>query len=125
MPPRLPRGFWRDLKKEVLNPVTYLWQFSTGYAFYLGAKGLGYVEEEKGFAELHQLADTRRNAAGKGETSSEAQAGDQDTRSGSRVHTQAVNPATGRIAYGVEYLLTLRPFNSLWPNQSRSKPSYQ
>jgi hypothetical protein len=125
MPPRLSPRFWRDLKKELLNPFNYLWEFATGYAFYLGAQRLGYGDKEKGFTELHRLADTRRNAAGKGEASNEAQAGVQDTRSRSQIHAQAINPTTGRIANGVEYLLTFRPFDSPWQHQSMSQSSDQ
>ncbi len=96
MPPRLSprclRGFWRDLKKELLSPFNHLSEIATGYVVYQGAKRLGYGNKEKGFTELHQLADTRRNAAGKGEASNEAQAGVQDTWSRSQIHAQAANP---------------------------------
>ncbi len=129
MPPRLSprflRGFWRDLKKELLSPYNRLCEIVGGYVLYQGAKRLGYGDEEKGFIELHQLADTRRNAAGKGEASNEAQAGVQDTWSRSQIHAQAANPTTGRIANGVEYLLTFRPFDSLWQHQSMSQSSDQ
>jgi len=133
MPPRLSprflrrflRGYWRDLKKELLSPFNRLCDFATGSVFYQCAKHFDYDDEEKGFTELHQLADTRRNAAGKGEASNEAQAGVQDTWSRSQIHAQAVNPTTGRIANGVEYLLTFRPFDSLWQHQSMSQSSDQ
>lgn len=125
MLPRLLLRYLRDVKKELLDPLNHLCEFAVGYAFYRGAKRLGYVDKEKSFTELHRLAGTRCNAAGKEEMLNEAQAGVQDTQSRSQLHAQALNPTTGRIANEVEYLLTLRPFDSLWQHQSTSQSSHQ
>lgn len=124
MPPRLPHGIWSDFKKHMLDPVNHMVEFIIGYVLYLGIKRFELDGKEKGFAELHWLASARRNAAGKGETSSiEAQSGDEDTRSGSHIYPQGVNPAARRSAYNIEYPLTFRSFNSLLQNQYRSQPS--
>ncbi len=72
-PPRPPLGLLSEFRKELttlmLKPSTYVGCIAYTYAYYLAGK---HFQKEKSFAELHQWANTRRNATGQAVTSNKA-----------------------------------------------------